>query len=577
MPLRMMVSSKKAVLAISCLFAGCITGTTGAFSPHHRVSSLSSRSNVRSVIHQAAGDGDDIVTEDMEEPGSVDSIPRGGGANIKKAPPALPTLATYRKFALPCLCLWVAQPLLSLIDTSFVGLSGNSATSAQQLAALGPATTFIDGSVYLFAFLNVATTNLYSSARAQEGEGSDQAENVVRTASRIALRSGIGLFFFLLAFARPLLALYIGHEAENTPGLLDSAEDYVKIRALSMPTSLLLGVVQAACLGAKDSVTPLIATLYSTVVNIIGDFLLVSQLGMGLRGAAIATTLAQWAATAALLAPARKRLVKDGNLGLWKKPEATSSSVSSKTFLSFAAPVLTLIMGKLAAFGFMTHSAAAIPGQPTPLASHQIILSLFFFASPFMEVVSQTAQTFIPGYLAPVTDYITKRKKATPSYDSRTDKFVKPWESSAFSVGNALLKLGFSVGMVVATLAALVPAFFGGLLTSDTTVQEAVKPLAKYLLAGAFLTAPVAVSEGILLARRELKFLATVYLVSTALLPSALLQVKRIGGNVEQVWACFAAFQLFRATCFAGRIWSGPVLKYISSSFGGSKTKEAKA
>lgn len=85
----------------------------------------------------------------------------------------------------------------------------------------------------------------------------------------------------------------LGHEAENTPGLLDSAADYVKIRALSMPTSLLLGVIQAACLGAKDSVTPLIATVYSTVVNIFGDFLLVSKLGMGLRGAAIATTLAQ--------------------------------------------------------------------------------------------------------------------------------------------------------------------------------------------------------------------------------------------------------------------------------------------
>jgi Na+-driven multidrug efflux pump len=60
-----------------------------------------------------------------------------------------------------------------------------------------------------------------------------------------------------------------------------------------MPTSLLLGVIQSACLGAKDSVTPLIAVLYSTVVNIFGDYILVSRLGMGLRGAAIATTLSQ--------------------------------------------------------------------------------------------------------------------------------------------------------------------------------------------------------------------------------------------------------------------------------------------
>ena len=52
-------------------------------------------------------------------------------------------------------------------------------------------------------------------------------------------------------------------------------------------------VLQASCLGAKDSVTPLIAIVYSTIVNLVGDFLLVNRLGMGLRGAAIATTFAQ--------------------------------------------------------------------------------------------------------------------------------------------------------------------------------------------------------------------------------------------------------------------------------------------
>jgi len=72
---------------------------------------------------------------------------------------------------------------------------------------------------------------------------------------------------FLLAACRPLLALYIGDQASSTPGLLDGAVSYVMIRALSMPTTLLLGVLQAALLGARDSVTPLIAILYSTIVR----------------------------------------------------------------------------------------------------------------------------------------------------------------------------------------------------------------------------------------------------------------------------------------------------------------------
>lgn len=568
-----MRQSSRGKLIISLLLAIIISTTTAAFSPPSKQQGLPTIPR-RLAERNNAGV---FAGKEAEVESSADVVPRGGGANIKDPPPKLPSLSTYRKFALPCLGLWVANPLLSLIDTSFVGLSGGKAASAQQLAALGPATTFIDGSVYLFAFLNVATTNLYSSARAQQGEQSDKAESVVRTASRVALRSGIGLLLFLLAFSRPLLALYIGKEAANTPGLLNSAVDYVNIRALSMPTSLLLGVLQAACLGAKDSVTPLISIVYSTVVNIVGDFLLVNRLGMGLRGAAIATTAAQWAATAALLGPARKRLVRDHSLGLWKKADSSKSSgtVSGKTFLGFAAPVLTLIMGKLAAFGFMTNSAAAVPGQPTPLASHQIILSLFFFASPFMEVISQTAQTFIPGYLAPIMDHVGRRREADPDYDETQDSAVQPWKDAAFDVGNALLKIGFSVGCVIASLASMVPAFRGGLLTSDTTVQQAVKPLAKYLFAGAFLTAPVAVSEGILLAKRELKYLALVYLASTALLPSALVRVKMIGGNVEQVWGCFAAFQLFRALAFGGRIWLPVFLRKMGSVFAASKPKVA--
>lgn len=136
------------------------------------------------------------------------AILRGGGLSEEIEP--LPTLKDYRKFALPCLALWVIGPLLSLVDTAFVGLSGDSALSAGQIAALGPATTFFDGATYLFAFLNVASTNLYSSARAQYGETHPNTESVVRTAGRTALISGFFVMGLLLAFARPLLALYIG-------------------------------------------------------------------------------------------------------------------------------------------------------------------------------------------------------------------------------------------------------------------------------------------------------------------------------------------------------------------------------
>jgi len=68
-------------------------------------------------------------------------------------PPEVPSLNQYRKFALPCLGLWIAGPLLSLVDTAFIGLSGAPSQSSQQLAALGPATTFCDGGKHYTGFL----------------------------------------------------------------------------------------------------------------------------------------------------------------------------------------------------------------------------------------------------------------------------------------------------------------------------------------------------------------------------------------------------------------------------------------
>ena len=553
-----------------------VTEALAVLADHAATSFLPPQTSHRAIRqHRSATTSLFARQEDQQDatstPSPSDPDIRGGAFPILSSPPKLPPLPTlrdYRKFALPCLGLWVSGPLLSLVDTIFIGLSGTSSQSARQLAALGPATTFFDGATYLFAFLNVATTNLYSSARAS-ADHSEAAESVVRTAARTSLQCGIGIMLFLMLTCRPLMKLYIGDKASMTPGLLDSAVEYVTIRALSMPTSLLLGVLQAALLGAKDSVTPLIAILYSTIVNLCGDFVLVNRLGMGLAGAAIATTAAQWAATAALLGPARRKLLHNGQLFQPSSSKTTRTTattnhkkngnkqlVDSRAFLAFAAPVLTLILGKLAAFGFMTNAAAGLPNQPTPLASHQIILSLLFFCSPFLEVISQTAQTFLPPFVAPMEEYIDRQSKRKKDFDPSNDKTVSSFRQASNKVGTTLLGLGIASAAVVASAASLVPALGANVITSDGVVQTAVKPLAKYLWWSAFLWAPVAVSEGILLARRELKFLAGVYLMTTALLPPALLRVKgSSGGRVEQVWACFAAFQLFRSLLFTGKIW----------------------
>ena len=166
-----------------------------------------------------------------------------------------------------------------------------------------------------------------------------------------------------------------------------------------------------------------------------------------------------------------------------------------------------------------------------------------------MEVISQTAQAFLPQF------YVGDAKDSNGSM------------IEAQILAKRLLRIGVVVGGLIAILASSIPKFAPNFLTNDLVVQEAVKPLALPLFLGSLLTAPVAVSEGILLARRELKFLASVYIASTAIFPFALFKIKKTGAPVTHVWFGFAIFQLFRATCFTSRLWGAQILKKVTSKF----------
>lgn len=127
---------------------------------------------------------------------------------------------------------------------------------------------------------------------------------------------------------------------------------YVRIRIFSLPFALLGNVLQAALLGARDSLTPVIALAVSSVANLLGDGLCVVKLGQGVAGAALATSIAQALATVALVRAAMVKLVPIGGMrGVsLSGPRPANSIVRPSVFLKFAAPVLTLILGKVHPF-----------------------------------------------------------------------------------------------------------------------------------------------------------------------------------------------------------------------------------
>lgn len=209
-----------------------------------------------------------------------------------------PSVRKILKFAVPAIGVWLCGPILSLIDTSAVGVLSGTV----QQAALNPAVAVTDYAALLIAFLYTGTTNMVASAQ-QSDRGTNDMPRTAKMmigAMRMSTYVGVGLGAFLFAFARPLLSGIIGNDSIS-PAVFAAAMKYVRIRALGMPAAAILGSTQAACLGMQDIRSPLYVLGAAAIINLLGDILFVGHsnpLIGGTAGAAWATVLSQYAAVA---------------------------------------------------------------------------------------------------------------------------------------------------------------------------------------------------------------------------------------------------------------------------------------
>ena len=82
-----------------------------------------------------------------------------------------PSVAKILKYTIPAIGGWLCSPVLSMIDTAFVGLLSETA----QQAALNPAVSITDIGALVVAFMYTATTNLIASAQAQDQDDGKDA------------------------------------------------------------------------------------------------------------------------------------------------------------------------------------------------------------------------------------------------------------------------------------------------------------------------------------------------------------------------------------------------------------------
>lgn len=381
-----------------------------------------------------------------------------------------------------------------------------SVTGPVQLAALAPCTLLFNFTFYSFSALSVATISLV----AEYINRPDQAGDTL-TAALISAAFGGLVVGLVMLYWGPTLLRATGCD----PSLIPFSWQYLKIRAFAAPAAILTQVCQGGLLAQRDSVNPFKVVLFSLALSLAGDLYLVGVLGMGLVGAALTTVAAQYVSSALLL----RSLFSSKIAPTMRFPQLLTFS----RIIQRASGLGIFYVAKTTSYLLLQASATRLP--PLMLASHQTIWQLWGVCSFMNTPLEQAALTFVPS---------------APSERDRRELI------------QLLLSLGATFGIVCALVAHGLPALAPGLLVSDATLWPFMRSV---WLPGtlALLACGLDVSStGVLLASREVTYVARSMLVSLTILAAffAMVAIRGpLGGDITQlksVWWGLSIFFLAR-------------------------------
>jgi MATE family multidrug resistance protein len=411
------------------------------------------------------------------------------------------------RLSVPALGALAADPLVSLVDTAFVGRLG-----ATELGALGVATSIFTLMFVTFNFLAYGTTSLVAQ-RVGAGRPKAAAEIV-----------GQGVF---LAVAIGLVATTVLETA--TVGLLElmqagdevvqAATPYLRIRALAIPAVLLITVGHGAFRGFQDTVTPLVITVGLNLINLVLDPILIYGLNWGIEGAAVATLVAQWAGAGWFLL----RFVRSDWGIEWRPPKLQEL----RPFLNVGGALSIRTLALVGVLTFATATAAAIGTEE--VAAHQVVSQWMLFLALVVDALAIAAQAMI-------------------------GRFVGAGDDEAIRLtARRLLIWGWWTGLGLGVVILALRGVLAGWFSADESVQDLITSAMFVLAIIQPVGALVFVGDGLYLGAGAFRFLAGATVMAATATAAMLIFVRVAGGSLDGVWWSIALLIAVRGLAFIVR------------------------
>ena len=420
------------------------------------------------------------------------------------------------KLALPALGALAADPLVSLVDTAWVGRLG-----ADALAILGVATTVLVSFFFVFNFLAYGATPLIGAALGRREP--DLAARIGGGAVVMALVAGV-LAALAAQLLAPLLVELMG--AEST--LAADTVGYLRIRALALPAVLLITVAHGIYRGHQDTRTPFIVTAGFNLINLVLDPLLIFTFDLGINGAAIASVVAQWAGVAWFAALVRRSHNRGGLVEFAGLDWATI-----RPLIGASAALVIRTGSLLTVFAIATAVATRI--STVAVGAHQVASQLWLFLALVIDALAIAGQAMIGPLLS----------SGRPDHARR--------------VANRLLQLGMILGIGLGVVMGLLAGGLPHVFTDDPEVLAAVDGVFWFVVLMQPLNALVFVWDGIGIGASAFRYLAGSMVVASLGSIAVLLSVLPVGGGLPMVWWGLTSLMFLRVAAMGWWHMRGPL------------------
>ncbi len=420
-------------------------------------------------------------------------------------------LKEINRLAGPAIIAGIAEPVISLIDTAFIGRLGTS-----ELAGVGIASSF-----YLTIIWVLAQTKSAVSAIVSRYYGKKKLDDIRSLIPQaFALNFILGLLVIAITFpiSIPIFKLY-----NATGDVLDYANSYYQVRAWGYPITLATFILFGVFRGLQNTSWAMQISIIGGLVNLIADYILIFGFGpipaYGVIGAAYGSLIAQiLMLMSAIFYLNRKTIYRL----FWTKKLHPDLKWLFGMSIDFYVRTISLSL----AFYQSTRMASAL-GEAV-IAAHTIAINIWLFSAFFIDGYANAANA-LSGRL----------------YGERNFEVLKKMARSILLIS---IFIGSVLGLIYSLFYNLIPTFF----TEDPLVITYFLSIFWMVIIMQPINAVAFAYDGIFKGLGEAKLLRNTLLISTFLVffPFAWIS-NYLGWGFYAVWGSLFIWMISRGGLLA--------------------------